>query len=134
MSRPWESVRPVFLGGPLHGDPVPHQFHAEGTDVMAVEPQEIRSTVPASFSFTRVRYVPQRFTLNSPFWGMFEIKIWVDSRLCERARDRLMLRLINELGWIDRMQHPFSVPPTPATPIPQETPDAQEQRSEEDRP
>lgn len=128
-------IQPVYLGGPLHGQPVTRQCLETGGDWIAVEPQEIQSTVPASFTFTQIRYSPQRFVWTSRFWGEYMIKIWVDSRLCERGRNLLMNRfLLHESGWIDRMQDPFTVPPRSPAPSPQETPDAQEQRSETDRP
>lgn len=99
-------IRPVFLGGPRHGDAVPELDVRHLTVCQAVE-----MTGPPWDDITRadrfrlfpdppvyVTYRPETFVWHSG--GPHErVLIWVDTRLCVNGKNRLMVRLAHELRW-----------------------------------
>lgn len=99
-------VRPVFLGGLLHGDMVPNHvregwnrtnadYHAAQLRPGVVWAGEAQDQDP----YERTTYRPQKFLWRSWTGRDIVVRIWVDIQLCERGRDVLLNRLIRELDW-----------------------------------
>jgi hypothetical protein len=104
MSRPpHRPISPVYLGGPLHGQFVERVYRDSGGRIQVSDRAGLRDVMSTEFSFTYVTYVPQRFAWTGGLGETIEIMIWVDERLCEIARDRLMKEIMVEFRWADQL-------------------------------
>lgn len=111
------SVRPVFVGGPLHGHAVDWSAVERGQDYVALEYPDLerlrweydsqqQAMVNGEAVYVHhVHYSPRNYVLvqeqGQPVTirDVFKIKVWVDTRLCQTAQDRLMWEIVQENRW-----------------------------------
>lgn len=111
------SVRPVFVGGPLHGHAVDWSAVNADRPYVALEypdldtirwgydPERRAMFNRDPFDVQRVHYSPRNYVLvqeqGQPVTirDVFKIKVWVDTRLCQTAQDRLMWEIVQANRW-----------------------------------